>query len=471
MTTTHAPAHHAPGTDLTAVADTVRRIRAAADSGRCRPLEWRRGQLKAMIAMLEDNEERLIAALREDLGKPVAEAFITDLAFTTGEIKMMLKNLKKWTKPRRVGTPLVSLPGSSRLVPEPLGAVLVIAPWNYPVQLLIGPAAGAVAAGNAVVMKPSEVSAATSAVLADLVPRYLDTDAIALVEGAVAETTELLRHRFDHVFYTGNGKVGRIVMEAAAKHLTPVTLELGGKSPTIVTASANIEVAARRIAWGKWLNAGQTCIAPDYVLVEDSVHDRFVDAIGSALRSFYGDDPRSSASYGRIVSPRHFGRLRGLMAGGRPAIGGQTDEAERYIAPTVLVEVDRESELMQEEIFGPILPVLPISGVDEAIAFVRSKSHPLAMYVFSESRAEVDRVLASTSAGGVTVNGTILHISNPNLPFGGVGESGMGAYHGRASVELFQHAKPVLRRGTRIDPSLPYPPYTDKKLRLFRKVL
>lgn len=260
-------------------------------------------------------------------------------------------------------------------------------------------------------------------------------------------------------------------MEAAAKHLTPVTLELGGKSPTIVTSSANIEVAARRIAWGKFLNAGQTCIAPDYVLVDESVHDRLVDAIGSSLRDFYGDDPRASTSYGRIVSARHFERLRGLMSGGRPVIGGETEPTERYVAPTVLVDVDRGSALMQEEIFGPLLPVIAVSGVDEAIGFVRSKSHPLAMYVFSESRAEVDKVLASTTAGGVTVNGTILHISNPNLPFGGVGESGMGAYHGRASVELFQHAKPVLRRGTRIDPSLPYPPYTDKKLKLFRRVL
>lgn len=424
-----------------------------------------------MISMLEDNEERLVEALREDLGKPVAEAFITDLAFTVGEIKMMLKNLRKWTKPRTVATPVVSWPGSSRLIPEPLGAVLVIAPWNYPVQLLIGPAAGAVAAGNAVVMKPSEVSAATSAALADLVPKYLDSDAIALVEGGIPETTELLRHRFDHVFYTGNGKVGRVVMEAAAKHLTPVTLELGGKSPAIVTASANVKVAARRIAWGKFLNAGQTCVAPDYVLVDKSVQDRLVEEIRSALHGFYGDDPRASESYGRIVSSRHFERLRGLMAGGRPVIGGDTNPEDRYVAPTVLVDVDLGSQLMQEEIFGPLLPIVPVSGVDEAIVTVRSKTHPLAMYIFSETRSEVDRILSETSAGGVTVNGTILHISNPNLPFGGVGESGMGAYHGRASVELFQHAKPVLRRGTRIDPSLPYPPYTAKKLKLFRKVL
>jgi aldehyde dehydrogenase (NAD+) len=424
-----------------------------------------------MIAMLEDNEAEVLAALAHDLGKPRAEGFITDIAFVTAEIKLMLKHLKKWNAPERVSTPLVNQPGKSRLIPEPLGVVLVIAPWNYPVQLLVVPAAGAIAAGNAVVMKPSEVSSATSALLARLVPRYLDTEAVAIVEGGVPETTALLGQRFDHIFYTGNGTVGRIVMTAAAKHLTPVTLELGGKSPVIVDASANIDVTAKRIAWGKWLNAGQTCVAPDYVLVHRSKKAELIDALSGAITDFYGADPKSSDSYGRIVSRRHFDRITSMIGNGTAVIGGEVDEAQRYVAPTVLTDVAPDSMVMSEEIFGPILPIIAVDDTDEAIRFINARPHPLALYVFAEHRGVVDRVLDATTSGGVTVNGTLLHLTNPNLPFGGIGESGMGGYHGKASVRLFQHMKPVLMRGTRIDPPIAYPPYTEKKLKLFRKVL
>ena len=453
---------------MTSVVDTAR---AAFESGRTRPLEWRRKQLEQMIAMLEENEQQFLEALRTDLGKPAVEGFITDIAFVTGEIRSMIKNLRRWNRPQRVGTPLVALPARSRLMPEPLGVVLVIAPWNYPVQLLLVPAASAIAAGNAVVMKPSEVSAATSNLLGTLVPRYLDTPAVAIVEGGVPETTELLAQRFDHIFYTGNGTVGRVVMAAAAKNLTPVTLELGGKSPVIVDASANLRVAARRVAWGKWVNAGQTCIAPDYVLVDRSVADRFVDEVGKAVTDFFGADPHASDSYGRIVSERHFDRLVSLMNGGTVASGGQSVRDERYIAPTVLVDVDPGSTLMAEEIFGPLLPVIPVDSVQTAVREVTSRPHPLALYVFAEDKTVVADVLARTTAGGVTVNGTLLHITNPNLPFGGVGESGMGGYHGRSGVRLFQHLKPVLTRSTRMDPSLAYPPYTARKAKIFRKVL
>lgn len=449
----------------------VETLRATFDSGRTRPLEWRRKQLEQMIAMLEENEQQFLAALREDLGKPAVEGFITDIAFVTSEIRSMIKHLRAWTRPERVGTPLVALPARSKLVPEPLGVVLVIAPWNYPIQLLLVPAASAIAAGNAVVMKPSEVSSATSRALAALVPKYLDPTAVSLVEGGVPETTELLAQRFDHIFYTGNGTVGRIVMTAAAKHLTPVTLELGGKSPVIIDASANLRVAARRVAWGKWVNAGQTCIAPDYVLVEQSVAAAFVDEVAKAATDFYGSDAQASDSYGRIVSPRHFDRLVSLMSGGTVAVGGQSDASSRYIAPTVLVDVDMDSNLMAEEIFGPLLPVVSVPSVREAVRFVRSRPHPLALYVFSENKGVVNEVLEQTTAGGVTVNGTILHITNPNLPFGGIGESGMGGYHGKSGVRLFQHMKPVLTRSTRMDPSLAYPPYTERKAKIFRKVL
>ena len=456
----------APST--TGIADT---LRATYRTGMTRPLAWRRRQLEQMIRMLEENETAFLDALRTDLGKPTTEGFITDIAFVTGEIRSMIKHLAKWNRPQRVPSPLVTLPARSRLVPEPLGVVLVIAPWNYPVQLLLVPAAGAIAAGNCVVMKPSEVSAATSALLARLAPRYLDTSGVVVVEGGVPETTDLLAQRFDHIFYTGNGAVGRVVMAAAVEHLTPVTLELGGKSPVIVDRSANLRVAARRIAWGKWLNAGQTCIAPDYVLVEEQVRQPLLDELARAVTEFYGDDPRTSPDFGRIVTRRHFDRIAGLLAGETVAIGGTTDADERYIAPTVLVDVAADAPVMQEEIFGPVLPVLTVPSIAAAVDFVNDRPHPLALYVFAGDKGVVARVVGATTSGGVTVNGTLLHVTSPHLPFGGIGESGMGGYHGESGVRLFQHRKPVLTRGTALDPSIAYPPYTDLKTNLFRRIL
>ena len=458
-------------TNLNNIADTVSSLRTTYNSGKTRPLAWRKQQLEALVRMMEDNEPAFSAALKADLGKPDVEGFITDIAFVTSEVKAMIKNLTKWNKPQRVPTPLVAMPAKSQLIPEPLGVVLIIAPWNYPIQLLLVPAAGAIAAGNTVVMKPSEVSAATSALLAELVPKYLDTSAVALVEGSVPETTALLEQHFNHIFYTGNGTVGRIVMAAAAKNLTPVTLELGGKSPVIVDASANIRVAARRVAWGKWLNAGQTCVAPDYVLVDKSVEQPFIEQLKIALNDFYGSDPHASDSYARIVSDRHFSRLAGLMKSGTAVIGGESDASDKFIAPTVLTDVSLDSPIMQEEIFGPILPVISVSNSDEAIRYVTAHDHPLALYVFAEKQAVINDVLSRTTAGGVTVNGTILHLTSPHLPFGGVGESGMGGYHGISGVRLFQHMKPVLSRGTKLDPSIAYPPYTARKAKIFRKIL
>ena len=460
-----------PHTDISSISGTVNALRATYNSRITRPLAWRRHQLQQMIDMLENNEADFLHALALDLGKPKTEGFITDLAFVTGEIKLMLKNLKKWNKAEKVPTPLVAMPAKSVRIPEPLGVVCVIAPWNYPVQLLLVPAAGAIAAGNTVALKPSEVSPNVSAVLARLVPKYMDTSAVALIEGGVPETTELLAQKFDHIFYTGNGKIGRVVMSAAAVNLTPVTLELGGKSPVIIDKSANIEVAARRVAWGKWLNAGQTCVAPDYVLVDETVQDKFVDALRTSLTDFYGDDPHASDSYGRIVSPRHFDRLVSLMSGGTPIIGGESASEDRYIAPTVLGNVNLQSALMEEEIFGPLLPIIPVKSTTDAIDFIASRDHPLALYVFAENKNVVADVLDKTTAGGVTVNGTLLHLTSPHLPFGGVGESGMGAYHGVSGIRVFQHMKPVLKRSTKIDPRLSYPPYTERKLKIFRKVL
>jgi aldehyde dehydrogenase (NAD+) len=449
----------------------VARLRATYATGRTRPVAWRRQQLQQLRALLTEHEDDLLAALATDLGKPRLEAWATDVGFVVNEIDHALKHLNRWTRPSRVRTPLATKPSRGRVIREPLGAVLIIAPWNYPVQLALSPLIGAIAAGNVAVVKPSEVAPATAAALGRLVPQYLDADAFAIVEGAVPETTALLDQRWDHIFYTGNGRVGRVVMEAAARNLTPVTLELGGKSPAIVDASANLEVAARRIAWGKFLNAGQTCIAPDYVLVAKGLEDRFVELVRRCVFDFYGQDPKASADFARIVNGSHFDRLVSLLDSGTAAVGGEHDAATRFIAPTVLRDVLPESPVMQEEIFGPILPVLPVTDVEEAIAFVNGREKPLALYVFADDRKVQEAVLDGTSSGGACVNATLFHVAVADLPFGGVGDSGIGAYHGKASFDVFSHAKSVLKRSTRPDPDLAYPPYTDRKEKLTRRFL
>ncbi|HKJ23429.1 MAG TPA: aldehyde dehydrogenase family protein [Myxococcota bacterium] len=456
-----------PHTDLDAIPATVERLRATFDAGRTRPLEWRRQQLERLLALLDDHGEEIVAALQADLRKPELEAWAADVGSVRSEAKRAIKKLARWTRPQRVGG--LPLLGRSFIVHEPLGVVLIISPWNYPVQLLLSPLVGAIAAGNAVVLKPSEVTPHVSAVLARRVPDYLDPDAIALVEGGVEETTALLAERFDHIFYTGNGTVGRIVMEAAAKHLTPVTLELGGKSPCIVDDDVDVDVTARRIAWGKFMNAGQTCIAPDYVLVHEGCEDDLVEALGRAIREFYGDDPKASADFARIVNGRHQKRVARLLKDGDVVVGGQADESQNYVAPTLLRNVSPDSDAMREEIFGPVLPILKVKDVAEAIRFVNEREKPLALYVFSNDERVQQEVLDRTSSGGACVNGTILHLANPELPFGGVGPAGMGAYHGRHSFETFSHRKSVLRRKLKRDPKFMYPPYGKLKTRMAKR--
>ena len=473
-TTGPAPTTATPKQASTAKLDApalVARLRATFASGRTRPLDWRRSQLKALRALLTERESELLDALSTDLGKPRLEAWATDIGFVINEIDHAIKHLRRWTKPARVRTPMATKPSKARVVREPLGLVLIIAPWNYPVQLALSPLVGAIAAGNVAVLKPSEVAPATSAVLARLLPEYLDPDAVAVVEGAVPETQALLAQRWDHIFYTGNGRVGRVVMEAATPHLTPVTLELGGKSPAIIDASANLEVAARRIAWGKFLNAGQTCIAPDYVLVARGLEDRFIELLRRCVFDFYGQDPKASPDFARIVNGAHFERLVKLLDSGTPAVGGDYDATTRYIAPTVLRDVTSESPVMQDEIFGPILPVIPIADAEEAVAFVNAREKPLALYVFASDASVVRTVLEGTSSGGACVNATLFNVAVAELPVGGVGESGMGAYHGKASFDVFSHAKSVLKRSTRPDPALAYPPYTESKEKLMRRFL
>ncbi|MET7889058.1 aldehyde dehydrogenase family protein [Streptomyces avermitilis] len=428
-------------------ADTVARLRATFRTGRTKPVEWRTDQLDRLREMLTTHGADLAAALHADLGKSSTEAYRTEIDFTVREIDHTLSHLGTWLRPESAPVPPhLGDDATAWTQYDPLGVVLVIAPWNYPAQLLLTPMIGALAAGNAVVVKPSELAPATSAVLARLLPQYLDTDAVAVVEGGIPETTALLAERFDHIFYTGNGVVGRIVMRAAAEHLTPVTLELGGKSPVFVDRDADLAVVADRLARGKFLNAGQTCVAPDYVLTDPETGRALETELARAVASIYGTEPETSGEYGRIVNERHFDRLSGLLDSGRVVTGGGSDRTAKYIAPTVLADVDPESPVMQEEIFGPILPIVTVPGLDEAIDFINDRDKPLALYVFTASGTTRERIAAETSSGGLGYGLPLAHLTVSDLPFGGVGESGMGNYHGRYSIETFSHRKAVLEK-------------------------
>ncbi|SDH26307.1 aldehyde dehydrogenase (NAD+) [Leifsonia sp. 98AMF] len=453
-------------------ARTVDELRSAFERGVTKPLAWRLDQLRALRRMLTDRSAEFEDALLADLAKSPTESQIAELGFVVGEIDHTLKHLRRWLRPRRVSVPGALLPARASTMLEPVGVVLVIAPWNYPVQLLLAPLVGALAAGNAVVLKPSELAPATSAAMARLIPQYLDPRAVAVVEGGVEDTTDLLAQRWDHIFYTGNGRVGRIVAAAAVENLTPVTLELGGKSPVYVDATVDIAAAARRIAWGKFMNAGQTCVAPDYVLAERSIVPRLADALRDAVRDLYGDDPAESPDYGRIVNDRQFERLAGMLGSGTAAVGGDHDAETRYLAPTVLTDVAPESPAMAEEIFGPILPILPVDGLDDAIHFIRAGDKPLALYVFTSSATTRRRILTETSSGAVGFGVPAAHLAVAGLPFGGVGESGAGAYHGERSLRTFSHEKAVLSKSLSPDTmQLIYPPYTEAKDRFARGLL
>jgi aldehyde dehydrogenase (NAD+) len=446
--------------------DVVGGLRATFASGRTRPIEWRLDQLRGMQRLLTDGESEIAAALAADLGRSAHDAWFGDIASTAGEVRFAIRHLRRWVKPKRVGVPLALVPGRASYRYEPLGVVLVIGPWNYPFYLCLGPMVGALAAGNCVVVKPSEHAPASSAAMAELLPRYLDPDAVAVVEGEAETTRQLIDARMDHIFFTGGTEIGRKVMQAAAAHLTPVTLELGGKSPAIVTGRADLEVAARRIVWGKIINSGQTCLAPDYVLVDEAVKDRLVSHLESSLAEMRAGE----ASAQRIVDDRQFRRLAGLLdpGSGRVVAGGSA--AAGSVEPTIVVDPAPDSAVMQAEIFGPILPVLGVASLDEAIAFVNGREKPLAVYVFSDDRAEQARVFDEVPSGGVTANHTVMHVLAPQLPFGGVGESGMGAYHGRWGFECFSHRKSTLVMRSRPDLRLIYPPYSERAKKLLRKL-
>jgi aldehyde dehydrogenase (NAD+) len=428
-------------------------------SGATRPVSWRKAQLEALKALFTENHDDLCDALWKDLRRNVVDADLMDVAYNVKEAEYALKHVDAWMKPERVPTPLVLEPGHVRVRRDPLGVTLIIGAWNEPFMLLFAPLAAAFAGGNTAVLKPSEIAVACSTAAAQLVPKYFDPRIVAVVEGGVPETTALLAQKWDFIFFTGSPQVGKIVHQAAAKNLTPCVLELGGKNPTIVHSSANLEVAANRIAYGRYINSGHICTAPDYVLVWPEVKDAFVWQMQVAIHKFYGDDPKLSPDYGRVINSRNFDRLVGLLSSGKAVIGGQTDAKERYIAPTVLVDVSPDSPIMQEEVFGPILPVLEIGSIEAAIEWVNNRPRPLGLYVFAEDLSVAERILDSTESGDAVINDCSIHPLIPELPFGGVGNSGMGKYHGRWGFESFTNARGVLYHSAKIDPGVRYPPY------------
>jgi aldehyde dehydrogenase (NAD+) len=418
--------------------------------------------LKKLYASIQAHEVDINAALQADLGKSATETYLCETGMTLSELSNQLKHIRRWAHNTHCGTDLTNFPARSFTVKEPYGVVLVMSPWNYPFMLCMEPMIGAVAAGNCCVLKPSAYSPATSAVIATIVHEVFPPEYVTVVEGGRAENTALLEQRFDYIFFTGGVTVGRLVMEKAAAHLTPVTLELGGKSPCIVTADCNLKLAARRIAFGKYLNCGQTCVAPDYVLVDESVKAEFLRYLKAEITRQYGADPLQNADYGRIVNRKHYDRLCGLLDVAKVVHGGEHRPDELRIAPTVLDNVTAEDAVMQEEIFGPILPLISYHTLDEAIQFVQSREKPLALYLFTNNTATEQRILRTVSFGGGCVNDTILHLASSTMGFGGVGNSGMGSYHGRKSFDTFSHEKSILKKSTLIDMPLRYQPYGNK---------
>ncbi|XP_061721144.1 aldehyde dehydrogenase, dimeric NADP-preferring isoform X3 [Cydia pomonella] len=452
------------------IEEIVQRARDTFARGVTKPLAWRKQQLKNLLRMYEENYNAMVEALHKDLRRSKMEAVLLEVDYLINDLKSMLHHIDEWAKPEHPPKGFVNMLDEVVIYNDPYGVALVIGAWNYPLQLLLLPMAGAIAAGNTVIVKPSELSVACANFVVETLPKYLDNDAVQVVEGGPAETTELLKQRFDYIFYTGGTNVGKIVHAAAAKFLTPVTLELGGKSPVYIDSTANLEVTTKRILWGKFINSGQTCIAPDYILCSKEIQDKFVAEAKKVLKEWYGEDPQKSPDLCRIVNSRHFSRLQALVDASKDkiAIGGSYDAQERFIAPTILTNVTGTDKIMEDEIFGPILPILPVQNAYEAIKFINEREKPLTMYVFSKDKALVSTIVDSTSCGGMCVNDTIMHMGVETLPFGGVGYSGVGAYHGKATFDTFTHKKSCLIKNfSSIGEKLAsgrYPPYTDGKL-------
>ncbi|MCF8381660.1 MAG: aldehyde dehydrogenase [Bacteroidales bacterium] len=429
------------------------------EKGISRNISYRKEQLQNLYKAIVQNEEKIYAALWKDLHKGSFEAYLTEIGIVLDEINFLISNLKKLSRPKRVRTPFTLFKAKSYVTSQAYGQVLIMAPWNYPFQLIVGPLAGAIAAGNTVILKPSELATATEAFVNELIAELFDEEYVACVMGDSVISQNLLNLKFDYIFFTGSPRVGKIIMTAAAKNLTPLTLELGGKSPVVVDETANIELAARRLTWGKFLNGGQTCIAPDYLLVHETVKNQLVDRIIFYIEKSFGKDPQKSPDYLRIINASNFIRLSHLLKNQKILTGGVSNEEEKYFSPTLIDEPAPDSMIMQEEIFGPILPVLSFKNIDEAINLVESKDKPLAMYIFSNSKKNQKKLLEGIHAGNGAINDVIMQFANPNLPFGGVGPSGMGAYHGKHSFATFSHQKSILIKSNLIDIPLRYPPY------------
>jgi len=434
--------------------------RAFFATGKTKNYDFRIAQLHKLLDLIQENDQLILDAVHADLRKPALEAYGSEILITLSEIKYVLKHLKAWMKPQKVGTPINLFPSSSCIYTEPLGVVLIVAPWNYPFALTIQPLIGAIAAGNCSILKPSEHTPHTSSAIAKIISNNFDSSFITVIEGGIETNQALLAQKFDHIFFTGSTAIGKIVMEAASKHLTPVTLELGGKSPCIVDADCNLETTAKRIAWGKFYNAGQTCVAPDYLLVQKNIKPALIEKLLKYIKIFFGENPQQSSDFARIVNERQFDRLVSLLDEGEILIGGNSDKSDRYVAPTLIDQVSSNSRIMAEEIFGPILPILEYDQIDDAIAWVNTHPKPLALYLFSNNKQLQEKILREVSFGGGCFNDTIMHLGNPELPFGGVGNSGVGSYHGKATFDTFSHRKSILKNSFLFDLKFRYPPYT-----------
>ncbi|HCL82491.1 MAG TPA: aldehyde dehydrogenase [Chitinophagaceae bacterium] len=434
-----------------------------------RPLSFRIGQLKKLKSVLIRYEQELTKAISLDFQKGGFNTFLTEFTGLYVDLDKTIKKVGKWAKTRRVGNNMLNVPGSSLIIPEPLGVCLIIAAWNYPVNLTIAPAIGAIAGGNTIVLKPSELASHTSAVLAGMIRENFDPSFFTVVEGGIKETTELLEQKFDKIFFTGSVAVGKVVYQAAAKNLIPVTLELGGKSPLVVAPDANLKICIKRLVWGKFINAGQTCIAPDYVMVHKSIETPFLELLKKEITS--SQFSLANQNYAQIISEKHFDRMMNLIPPEKIFTGGEYDRANRFLAPTVLINISPEDKVMEDEIFGPILPVLTYEDINSAVTFIKSKPKPLAFYVFSESSSLCKKLLNEISFGGGAVNDVLMHFSNDQLPFGGVGHSGMGNYHGEAGFRNFSHYKSVLHKPTWFEFPLKYYPYSNWKLAIIKRVI
>ncbi len=442
--------------------DNLTNQREFFQSGATQTLDYRISQLEILKTLLKENEQELIDAVYADFKKPAFETFGTEIGLVISEISYAIKHLGEWIKPNTVSSSLVNFPSKNYILKEPYGSVLIIAPWNYPIQLSLLPLVGALAAGNTAIIKPSELTPNTSELLERLIGDYFQPNSVIVVNGGVETSTELLELPFDYIFFTGSTRVGKIIMKKAAERLTPVTLELGGKSPCIIDETADLHITAKRIVWGKFVNAGQTCVAPDYLLVKESIKSTLIQSLTNALRSLYGDNIKESPDYPRIISEAHFHRLSSFLEDGNIVFGGETDSTSKYFAPTILDSISWSDKVMQDEIFGPILPILTYTDLNDVVVQVRNAPRPLALYLFTSNDSTEKFILENISFGGGAINDTVAQLGNHNLSFGGVGASGFGSYHGKASFDSFSHQKSIMKKSFLVDVPVRYAPYEDK---------